>query len=100
MLISCRENGLEYKIKLIKGRMEEVELPMSKVSFLFYVDLLGPLLTRVSLYPVTSRERHVPTYQPHTVCVELIGQQAYHRVSLALRRVHTLGLSGHVTAVM
>ena len=32
--ISCRENGLEYKIKLIKGRMEDVELPVSKVGYL------------------------------------------------------------------
>ena len=31
-----RENGLEDKVKLVKGRMEDVDLPVEKVLFVSY----------------------------------------------------------------
>ena len=31
-VVFCRENGLDNKVTLVKGAMEEVQLPVEKVS--------------------------------------------------------------------
>ena len=41
-----RENGLEDKVKLIKGRMEDVDLPVDKVGFRSEINYQLPLWTQ------------------------------------------------------